>query len=69
MTGNRQMQNSNIKVIYSLRIHVALQQMGINYLTEMKNPKNAQLNCWVYEDNANLRNALDSLMQKGGNGK
>lgn len=69
MTGNRQMQNSNVKVIYSLRIHVALQQMGINYLTEMKNPKNTQLNCWVYEDNANLRNALDSLMQKGGNGK
>lgn len=63
------MQNSNIKVIYSLRIHVALQQMGINYLTEMKNPKNTQLNCWVYEDNANLRNALDSLMQKGGNGR
>lgn len=63
------MQNSNVKVIYSLRIHVALQQMGICHLTEMKNPKNASLNCWVYEDNAELRNALDSLMEKGGRGK
>ena len=69
MTGNRQMQNSNIKVIYSLRIHVALQQMGISYLTEMKNPKNTQLNCWVYEDNLELKNALDTLMEKGGYGK
>ena len=43
--------------------------MGINYLTEMKNPKNTQLNCWVYEDNLELKNALDTLMEKGGNGK
>ena len=65
MTGNRQMQNSNVKVIYSLRIHVALQQMGIKYLTEMKNPKNAQLNCWVYEETPDLKLALDKLMGGG----
>ena len=56
------MQSSKIKVIYSLRIHVALQQMGINYLTEMKNPKNTQLNCWVYEETPEFKKALDNLM-------
>ena len=42
--------------------------MGINYLTEMKNPKNTQLNCWVYENNQELKKALDSLMMRGGSG-
>ena len=59
------MQNSNVKVIHSLRIHVAIQQMGINYLTEMKNPKNTQLNCWVYEETPDLKVALDKLMGGG----
>jgi hypothetical protein len=36
--------------------------MGINYLTEMKNPKNTQLNCWVYEETPELKRALNSLM-------
>lgn len=39
------------------------------HVTEMKNPKNPQLNCWVYENNAKLKKALDSLMYKGGSGK
>jgi hypothetical protein len=59
------MQNSNVKVIYSLRIHVALQQMGINYLTEMKNPKNTRFNCWVYEETPGLKAALNKLMGGG----
>lgn len=63
------MLNSNVKVIYSLRIHVALQQMGINHLTEMKNPKNPSLNCWVYNNNEELKKALDLLMLGRGNGK
>jgi len=59
------MQSSNVKVIYSLRLHVALAQMGIYHLTEMKNPKNSRLNCWVYENNEELKNALDTLMIRG----
>jgi hypothetical protein len=32
------MPNSKMKVIYSLRIHIALQKQGFSYITEMKNP-------------------------------
>ena len=63
------MSKSNLKVIYSLCVHIELQSRGFEYITEMKNPNNQKLNCWVYEDNAELRNALDSLMEKGGRGK
>jgi hypothetical protein len=34
------MSNSKVKIIYSLRIHIALQQMGFQCQTEMKNPQN-----------------------------
>jgi len=32
------MQNTNMKIVYSLRIHIKLQKLGFRYLTEMKNP-------------------------------
>jgi hypothetical protein len=44
------MSNSNLKIIYSLKVHIALQVRGFEYLTEMKNPNNKLLNCWVYEE-------------------
>jgi hypothetical protein len=31
---------SNVKIIYSLRIHIALKAQGFNYIVEMKNPQN-----------------------------
>lgn len=59
------MPNSKIKVIYSLRIHIALQQQGFSYITEMKNPKNPHLNCWVYQETPALLKAFDSLVKEG----
>jgi hypothetical protein len=35
-------------------------------MTEMRNPKNPHLNCWVYEESADLLAALDALMGEGG---
>lgn len=32
------MQNSNLKIVYSLRMHIKLQKLGFSYITEMKNP-------------------------------
>jgi hypothetical protein len=31
----------------------------------MKNPKNAAFNCWVYEETAALKEALDQIMEGG----
>ena len=50
------------KIIYALRVHVELQKRGFNYITEMRNPKNPHLNCWVYELTDELRNALNEIL-------
>ena len=59
------MLNSKIKIIYSLRIHIALQQLGFAHMTEMKNPQHPHLNCWVYQETPALLKAFDSLVKEG----
>lgn len=59
------MPNSNYKIIYSLKIHIELQRLGFQYITEMKNPKSPIYNCWVYEDTEKLQEALDHLLGGG----
>lgn len=59
------MSNLNIKIIYSLRIHIKLQRMGFKYITEMKNPQNPRFNCWVYEETDELLKAFDNLVKEG----
>lgn len=56
------MSNQNIKVIYSLKMHIALQTQGFVYLTEMKNPNNPRFNCWVYEATPDFLAAFDALL-------
>lgn len=60
------MLNTNVKVIYSLRVHIALQQQGFKYITEMRNPQNPHLNCWVYEATPALYASLNTLLGEGG---
>lgn len=36
--------------------------MGFSFLVEMKNPKNPNLNCWVYEATPDFLNAFEALM-------
>lgn len=57
------MQNSKIKIVYSLRIHIALQQQGFIPMTEMKNPQNPHLNCWVYAVTPDFTSAFEALMK------
>ena len=59
------MPNLKVKIVYSLRIHIGLQQLGFSYMTEMKNPKNPHLNCWVYQETQALLKAFDSLVKEG----
>lgn len=59
------MSKQNFKIIYSLRIHLKLQEMGFKYLTEMKNPQNMRFNCWVYEATPRLLEAFDNILTSG----
>ena len=58
------MSNVKYKIIYSLKIHIALQDMGFVYITEMKNPNNSNFNCWVYEETPELLSAFDTLLKR-----
>ena len=58
------MSKQNFKIIYSLRIHLKLQEMGFKYLTEMKNPQNMRFNCWVYEATPQLLEAFDDILRE-----
>lgn len=58
------MLNQNVKIVYSLRVHIALQKMGFQHLTEMKNPNNPYLNCWVYEETEAFKTAFNRLLEE-----
>ena len=60
------MSNQNVKIIYSLKVHIYLQSKGFQYLTEMKNPNNPRFNCWVYAESPELLAAFDALIKEGG---
>lgn len=59
------MSNMNVKIIYSLRIHIALQKQGFQYITEMRNPQNPNFNCWVYAETPELLASFDALVREG----
>ena len=58
------MSNPNVKIIYSLKLHIALQSKGFICLTEMKNPQNPRYNCWVYSATPELLAAFDALVRE-----
>ena len=58
------MSNVKVKIIYSLRIHIALQQQGFCYVAEMKNPQNPKYNCWVYLETPAFLAAFDALVRE-----
>ena len=59
------MPNVKTKIIYSLRIHIALQRQGFSYIVEMRNPQNPNLNCWVYAETPEFLLAFDALVREG----
>ena len=60
------MLNTKTKIVYSLRLHIALQQQGFAHITEMKNPQNPHLNCWVYEATPRFIAAFEARMGEVG---
>ena len=59
------MSNQNVKIVYSLRVHIELQRRGFTFLTEMKNPNNPRFNCWVYAATPELLVAFDEALRGG----
>ena len=59
------MLNQKLKVVYSLQFHIELQKQGFICLTEMKNPNNPRLLCWVYESTPEFQKAFDMLVEGG----
>lgn len=60
------MSNQNLKIVYSLRMHLELQEKGFKCLTEMKNPQNIRFNCWVYEETPEFMKAFDEYIRRTG---
>ena len=59
------MSNQNVKIVYSLRVHIELQRRGFTFLTEMKNPNNPRYNCWVYAATPEFLAAFDEALRGG----
>ena len=57
------MSNQKMKVVYSLKIHIYLQQKGFVPLTEMKNPNKPCFNCWVYAETPDFLAAFDAAIR------
>lgn len=56
------MRNTKLKIIYSLRVYVELQQRGFKHISMMPNPKNENLNCWIFEATDEFLDALDEII-------
>ena len=41
--------NSNVKIVYSLRVHTQLQLWGFKHIGMMPNPQDEKYSCWIYE--------------------
>jgi len=58
-------QNSNYKIIYSLRIRLELRKRGFEPLIELINPYKQYLKCWKFLDTEEFEIALSEIMREG----
>lgn len=57
------MPNQEFKIIYSLRLHLALKNLGFAPIEQMQNPNRPGLTCWVYEITPQLLESIDAYMR------
>ncbi len=50
------------KIIYSMRVMLALCAAGFEPLAVMPNPQHPEYNCWVFELTEDLQNELDKIL-------
>ena len=60
------MSTTNVKIVYSLKIHIALMRLGFQFITEMRNTKDMRYSCWVYEATPEFLEAFDRLLKETG---
>ena len=56
------MPNAN-KIIYSLRVYLALKERGIEPIATTNNPNKPNFLCWIYERTPEFVAALDAVME------
>lgn len=54
----------NYKTIFSLRIRLALRDVGFEPIMESDNPYKEGLKCWVYEETPDFQAAFDAIMKE-----
>lgn len=50
------------KTIFSLRVRLALRDLGLEPLLESPNPKNPNLKCWMFEETPQFIEALNFVL-------
>ena len=53
------------KIIYSLRVYLALQEKGFYPIATTTNPQNPKFICWIYEQDEAFEKALDEILEGG----
>ena len=53
------------KIIYSLRVYLALKELGFEPIATTQNPTKPNFLCWIYDKTPEFEQALDLLI--GGN--
>ena len=61
------MSNQKYKVVYSLRMELALEKLGFKAVSVMPNPRIPAFNCWVYEETPAFLEAFDKFIREGDN--
>ena len=63
MQKQQQQLNSNVKIVYSLRVHTQLQLLGFKHIGMMPNPQDEKYSCWIYERTPEFMNALTAIIE------
>lgn len=53
------------KIIYSLKVMLALVERGFIPVAQMPNPRFPQYNCWVFEDTEEFEKVLSEVLTNG----
>ena len=56
------MPNAN-KIIYSLRIYIALKEKGFEPIATSSKPQKPNFMCWIYDKTEEFEAALDEIME------
>lgn len=64
MNANKQ-NESNIKMVYSLRVRIALRKEGFEPVWESDNPYKMGLRCWAYEETPAFAAAFSKILSGG----